>query len=681
MPTNWNNSGEQAANTESNGNDGDKNGKLEVNFGPITGDKEMVNNDFGINKKPEAKDVNKASQLNPGGTTQISVSELDIVDHEDGTPTTITIKTLPDNAILYYDGEAVIAGKPIPNFDPSKLTIDPIDGDQVVVFTYTATDAAGVESDPATVTMTFDGVGISGTLYVDNNGNSNDKVDGTPINKPDGQQLYINLIGDDGKVIASKPLADDGTYQFLGSDGVTANTDYTIVLSTTQGTVGNPAPAADLPANWNNTGENLNNSGEGNDGANDGKIKVSLGTTGIPKIDFGINKKPVAEDKTETVQPNPSGTKQYPVPTLPVTDTEDGTPTTITVKTLPDPTTGILYYDGTPVTAGQVIPNFDPSKLTVDPTDGNQVMVFTYTTTDEAGVESDPATVTMPFQGEMIVGDTVWMDDNGNGVQDPDEKGVEGVKVTLYDENGTIVDTATTDADGHYQFTVKQPGKYHIGFDDKYYYVKPGQGGDDAKDSNVDLETFGSPRTADFDLDWGDVDMTIDAGITPTAHIGDYFWIDKDKDGIQDPDEKPVPGATVELFDAQGNPVADVHGNHSVTTDANGKYGFDVIPGEYQVKFTLPPEGYSEYVFSSSVDEVDDAANSDADTNGFTKTIIAAAGENKLTLDAGINCGCDSVTSDGGDALNILSISLMFIISLGLGLGFIRQEEEYHAID
>jgi hypothetical protein len=435
------------------------------------------------------------------------------------------------------------------------------------------------------------------------------------------------------------------------------------------------ATSTKLPDTWNNTGENINSAGDGEDGTVDGAIKVSLGTTGIPQIDFGINHKPVASDKTEAAQPNPSGAKRYPVPTLPVTDSEDGTPTTITIKTLPDPATGILYYDGQPVTAGQVIPNFDPDKLTVDPTDGNQVMVFTYTTTDEAGIESNPATVTMPFLGEMHLGDTVWMDDNGNGIQDAGEKGVAGIKVELLDENGTVIDTATTDSDGHYGFVIKEPGKYKVRFDDGYYYTKKSSSSTEDNDSNIHGQ---NNTTGNIEMNWGDNNMTIDAGITSTAHIGDYFWIDKNKDGIQDPSEKGVARAKVELLDENGDPVLDANGKPiATTTDANGKYGFDVPPGKYKVRFYMPQKYKDDGYIFTTADNGSDSSDSDVDDSGVvTVAVDAVAGVNKITLDAGINCGCDNIASDSGDAMSKLTMFMMLFFSLGMGLFMVRREGE-----
>ena len=447
LPADWNNAdGEQPSNAL-NGNDGTPDGVMSVSVGTAN----LPNNDFGINHAPIANDTTEPSQVNPGGTVQVQVPALNVTDTEDGTPTTITIKTLPSNGTLYYNGVAVTAGQVIPNYDPAKLTVDPIDGNPTVVFDYTTTDAAGVESNVATVTMPFTGLSLSGHVYDDGNGDGN--INGTAISQPSNTQLYANLIDASGNVVASKPIAADGTYIFTGADGVTANTNYTIELSTAAGIAGQPAPGASLPADWNNAdGEQPSNALNGNDGIPDGVMSVSVGTANLPNNDFGINHAPIANDTTEPSQVNPGGTVQVQVPALNVTDTEDGTPTTITIKTLPS--NGTLYYNGVAVTAGQVIPNYDPAKLTVDPIDGNPTVVFDYTTTDAAGVESNVATVTMPFLGLELSGN-IYDDGNGDGnvngtpISKPD--GVQ-LYVTLIDENGVIKGTQPVNPDGTFHF-------------------------------------------------------------------------------------------------------------------------------------------------------------------------------------------------------------------------------------
>ena len=57
----------------------------------------------------------------------------------------------------------------------------------------------------------------------------------------------------------------------------------------------------------------------------------------------------------------------------------------------------------------------------------------------------------------------VWYDDNGNGILDQGEGGLEGVTVYLYrDNDGLLVDTQTSAQDGSYRFADQLPGDYII---------------------------------------------------------------------------------------------------------------------------------------------------------------------------------------------------------------------------
>ncbi|MFN8488963.1 MAG: SdrD B-like domain-containing protein [Caldilineaceae bacterium] len=51
------------------------------------------------------------------------------------------------------------------------------------------------------------------------------------------------------------------------------------------------------------------------------------------------------------------------------------------------------------------------------------------------------------------IGNRVWNDANGNGVQDPGEAGISGVVVNLVTITGTVVAAATTDTNGNYYFS------------------------------------------------------------------------------------------------------------------------------------------------------------------------------------------------------------------------------------
>jgi hypothetical protein len=65
---------------------------------------------------------------------------------------------------------------------------------------------------------------------------------------------------------------------------------------------------------------------------------------------------------------------------------------------------------------------------------------------------------------QYAVGDFVWIDANNNGIQDPSEKPLAGVKVDLLDGKGKVVKTTTTDVQGRYMFDRLPAGDYQIRF-------------------------------------------------------------------------------------------------------------------------------------------------------------------------------------------------------------------------
>jgi hypothetical protein len=103
--------------------------------------------------------------------------------------------------------------------------------------------------------------------------------------------------------------------------------------------------------------------------------------------------------------------------------------------------------------------------------------------------------------------------------------------------------------------------------------------------------------------------------------------MDLDNNGIQDTGEPGLPGVAVELMDCSGNILA------MTTTAGNGFYAFTVQPGNYNLKFSLPPD----LVFSPQDQGTDDALDSDADPNsGMTVCTTLDPGETDRTWDAGM---------------------------------------------
>jgi SdrD B-like domain len=220
-------------------------------------------------------------------------------------------------------------------------------------------------------------------------------------------------------------------------------------------------------------------------------------------------------------------------------------------------------------------------------------------------------TFTPPPTGE--IGDFVWDDLNGNGIQDSGEPGIAGVTVTL---SGAASGTTTTDANGYYNFTGLGAGSYTVTVATPAGYTASpsNQGGDATKDSN------GSPASVTLATD-SSIDMTIDFGFTKgTGVIGDFVWNDLNGNGIQDSGEPGIAGVTVTLSGAASG---------STTTDANGYYSFTGLSaGSYTVTVATPA-GYNATLSNQGGDPT-------KDSNGSPASVTLAANNSvDLTIDFG----------------------------------------------
>jgi SdrD B-like domain/Glycosyltransferase like family 2 len=112
-------------------------------------------------------------------------------------------------------------------------------------------------------------------------------------------------------------------------------------------------------------------------------------------------------------------------------------------------------------------------------------------------VESSDVTTT--------VADVVWADLDANGIVDTGEPVLEGVTVTLYDDQDTVVATVTSATDGLFSFEGVAEGRYHLGVTDLPSGYTTG-----------DLAAGPFGRTEVFEADAsGDVNLAI--GLQPTV--------------------------------------------------------------------------------------------------------------------------------------------------------------------
>ncbi len=121
------------------------------------------------------------------------------------------------------------------------------------------------------------------------------------------------------------------------------------------------------------------------------------------------------------------------------------------------------------------------------------------------------------------IGQFVWRDSNGDGLQDPDEPGVPGIPVQLYTDKGALVATTTTDDDGHYLFSSVPPGDYYVLVavppdDPNFAFTVQHAGNDPDIDSDVDPSTG---QTDTFTLALGDNQLRVaDAGLVYSNTCG-----------------------------------------------------------------------------------------------------------------------------------------------------------------
>jgi hypothetical protein len=114
-----------------------------------------------------------------------------------------------------------------------------------------------------------------------------------------------------------------------------------------------------------------------------------------------------------------------------------------------------------------------------------------------------------PFtQTTNIIGNRVWLDANGNNTQEVWERGVGGICVYLFLEDGTLVTQTSTDSNGYFGFNV-EAGRYVLRFQKPAWmqFVQKNVG-DENQDSDADPVTG---QTEAFDVNSALLNM--DAGL------------------------------------------------------------------------------------------------------------------------------------------------------------------------
>ena len=250
---------------------------------------------------------------------------------------------------------------------------------------------------------------------------------------------------------------------------------------------------------------------------------------------------------------------------------------------------------------------------------------------DQFGDKTADNTSSVPLTAGYTIAGKLYNDANASFSSDNGENPYSGVTVALLKKDGTpVLDkdgnpvTTVTDADGKYSFAGLPLGEYKVDV------VNP-TSGPLAGTKPLEAYTGRYKTSAEVTIkaETGSV-IDVNFGFVKPASLGDYTWMDVNRDGIQDADEPALPGVTVTLTYADGSAVTDASGNAvtAKTSDANGKYKFEnLLPGDYKVSFQAPA-GYEATTSDAGTDRA-------LDSNGATASVTLAQDQTDETIDFG----------------------------------------------
>ena len=279
----------------------------------------------------------------------------------------------------------------------------------------------------------------------------------------------------------------------------------------------------------------------------------------------------------------------------------------------------------------------------IDVTSGASIFVGQASVVANSDGASCPVSAS-PLPTTGTIGDKVWLDNNGDGIQEANEAGLAGVTVSLFETPATFLSSVVTGEDGLFSFGSLGASEYYLTFTTppSGFSLSPlGAGSDDGLDSDADPNTG---KTANIEITPGVVNNSIDAGFRATG-VGDYVWLDANEDGLQAENESGVPGINVEIKIDGGASVA------TTTTDANGAYSFlGLTANTYRLYFTNLPIGYA---FTTQNQGSDDAIDNDIASNGESAAFTIAANVYNNTLDAGVFQSSEPEINVTGNLLDI----------------------------
>ena len=404
-------------------------------------------------------------------------------------------------------------------------------------------------SDPDVTNVNFgyaEDYTVSGTVYYDK-----DRSESLNNSEPGFDGITVNLLGEDGQVVATTTTKADGTYSFskLPAGKYTVKVEPSDLLKKLEQT-------------------------EDPDGTKDhtsGVVQVNHDNPSVKNVNFGYATNYTIKgtvyrdaDRSESLE---DGEKLYQGVTVDLLDTDGNVVATTTTDAkgayaftnLEEGTYKVRVHKEGPI--ADLVQTEDPD-ATKDNTSGDITLEL-----------NDPIkeNVNFGYISDNSISGTIYRDDNRSNSLNGGEAGYPEQTVQLLDKDGQVIKTTKTDANGNYSFDNLPDGTYSVKVvkDGALTDLEQTEDPDGAKDSASE------PITLDED---NPTKKNVNFGYVPDYFIKGTIYRDGNRSGALDAGEKLYEGVTVNLVGADGNVVA------TTTTDANGNYSFDKLPaGTYTV--------------------------------------------------------------------------------------------------
>ena len=393
---------------------------------------------------------------------------------------------------------------------------------------------------------------ISGKVYLDHN---RDKTKNT--GDVDVPGVTVNLLGKDGNVVGTTTTDKDGNYSFTGlNDGT-----YTVQVDKT-GKLADKEQTEDPSGKADSRSQVITFTRPDPDVTN-----VNFGYTGLYTVSGTVY---YDKDRSESLNNSEPGFNGITVNLL----DKDGKVITTTT------TDKDGKYSFTKLPAGKytvkVVKDGDLTDLeqTEDPdATKDSTSGVVQVNHDNPSVEN----VNFGYVANNTIKGTVYRDDNRDKTINGDEPGLERVSVQLLDEDGKVIQTLDTDADGNYAFQHLPDGKYTV----KVVRSSSIKDYDQTEDPDATIDDTSAVYTMGPE---NSLQEKVNFGYVPDYSIAGRVYRDSDKSGSYTDGEETFSGVTVDLLDKDGKVVA------TTTTDKDGNYSFEKLPaGTYRVK--VHPDG------------------------------------------------------------------------------------------